>query len=166
MIEPDHLLAQARELLARGQGKPRQTDLRRAHSDVYYAVFHALTYASSRLLISGKRDGIRLAVRRQYGHGNLRKACRLFASGNKPADMLAALDGMPVSPELRAIAKNFIALQDMRHVADYNHVAVFVKVDAYLAVDLAADTLALIDALKPQSRLVDYAFLISLLLQR
>ena len=166
MIEPDHLLAQARELLARGQGKPRQTDLRRAHSDAYYAVFHALTDASARLLISGKRPGIRLAIRRQYGHGKMRKACRLFATGNKPSDMLTALDGFPVSIEVRAIAQRFIALQDMRHDADYNHVAVFSKVDAYLAVDLATDTLALIDALKPQRRLIDYAFLISLLLQR
>ena len=166
MIEPDHLLAQARELLARGQGKPRQTDLRRAHSDAYYAVFHALTDASARLLISGKRDGIRLAIRRQYGHGSLRAACKLFASGNKPADLLAALAGLPVGNQVRTIARDFTALQRMRHEADYNHLAVFAKADAVAAVDLAADTLALIDALKPQRRLIDYAFLISLLLQR
>ena len=166
MIEPDHLLAQARGLLSRGHGKPRQTDLRRAHSDVYYAVFHALTNASARVLISGKRNSIRVAIRRQYGHGSMRKACRLFASGNKPADLLTALDGIPVSPEVRTISKNFIVFQDMRHDADYDHAAAFVKVDAQLAVDLAADTLALIDSLRPQSRLIDYAFLISLLLQR
>ena len=166
MIEPEHLLDQARELLARGQGKPRQADLRRAHSDAYYAVFHALTDASARLLISGKRDGIRLAIRRQYGHSKMRLACRLFASGNKPPDLVTTLGGLPVTPEVRTVAKNFAALQYMRHEADYDHTAVFTKTEVVAAVDLATDTLALISNLKPQRRLVDYAFLISLLLQR
>ena len=166
MIEPDHLLAQARELLARGQGKPRQTDLRRATSDAYYAVFHALTDSSARVLVSGKRDGIRLAIRRQYGHSKMRLACRLFASGNKPADLLTALGGLPISPDIRTIARNFAALQYMRHKVDYDHTAVFTKPEVVAAVDLAADTLALTGDLRPQRRLIDYAFLISLLLQR
>ena len=53
-----------------------------------------------------------------------------------------------------------------RHEADYDHTAVFTKPEVIATVDLAADTLALIRDLRPQRRLIDYAFLISLLLQR
>ena len=37
---PEHLLDQAERLAATGTGAPRQTNLRRAISAAYYAVFH------------------------------------------------------------------------------------------------------------------------------
>ena len=43
VLNPDHLLEQADRLMAStGRGAPRQADLRRAISNAYYGVFHAV----------------------------------------------------------------------------------------------------------------------------
>ena len=96
----------------------------------------------------------------------MRTTCKLFSTGNKPPDLLIALEGVSVTKDVRAIAKNFAALLRIRHEADYDDQAVFTKFDAQAATDLAADTLTLIRGLSPQRSLIDYASLVSLLLHR
>ena len=42
-MQPRDLIASAKELLGKGKkGQPRQSDLKRAQSTAYYAMFHAL----------------------------------------------------------------------------------------------------------------------------
>ncbi len=78
-ISPRDLLAQARHLIAASPGRPKQTDLRRAASDCYYAAFHALTEKSARIIVSGsKRGAYRQYVRRGYSHGQVRRTCVRF----------------------------------------------------------------------------------------
>ena len=48
-MNPENFISTARELIPTGQGKPRNTDLRRAVSTAYYAMFHCLAHSTLRL---------------------------------------------------------------------------------------------------------------------
>lgn len=76
VLNPDHLLEQADRLLAPpGGGAPRQVDLRRAISNAYYSLFHAvLTDAADDFVGSTHRQSPRYAlVYRSVDHKSLRK---------------------------------------------------------------------------------------------
>ena len=78
VLNPDHLLEQADGLIVPpGGGAPRQADLRRAISNAYYAVFHAVvTQAADELVGKTNRTTPRYAlVYRSIDHSSLRKVC-------------------------------------------------------------------------------------------
>jgi hypothetical protein len=77
-LSPDHLLEQADRLMAAPRrGPPRQADLRRAISNAYYAVFHAVvTAAADDFVGMTHRDTPRYElVYRGVDHGSLRRLC-------------------------------------------------------------------------------------------
>ncbi len=161
-------MLQARNLIEAGPGRPRQTNLRRAVSDCYYAVFHALTERSAKLIVSGsKREAYRRYVRRGYSHGQVRQVCIRFrivpslqtARRSVTANMPLNLE--QVSPDLRNLAERFIDLQELRHTADYDHAYEFYKEDTEAIFRNAVLTLALIEALDPAPE-PDFAFLLAL----
>ena len=47
VLNPDHFFEQADTLMAPPAGAPRQVDLRRAISNAYYGVFHAILAAAA-----------------------------------------------------------------------------------------------------------------------
>ena len=110
------LLRIARHLAAgsvgSGRGRPRQTDLCRAVSAAYYAMFHALAQCCADLLAGGspsRRDPE--AWRQTYRaleHGLARSQC----------DNHTAMRRFP--PEIRKFAEVFVAMQRERHHADYD----------------------------------------------
>jgi hypothetical protein len=52
VLNPDHLFDQAERLVATtAGGAPRQADLRRAVSSVYYGLFHAILTAAADLFV-------------------------------------------------------------------------------------------------------------------
>jgi hypothetical protein len=120
----DEFFAHAVKLSAPGEpSNTEQIDFRRAVSAAYYAVFHLLTMTAAECWAVG-RERHRFA--RLFDHGIVKKA-----SENLPAKLRKRLGDNP-SPDdrktadtLRAIAKEFVALQQDRHDADYDNARVW-----------------------------------------
>ena len=79
-MRPADFIATARDLVdSNPRGRPRETNLRRAVSTTYYALFHCLAAAGADLLVGGAgADRSRPAWRQAYRalqHGPARKRC-------------------------------------------------------------------------------------------
>src|SRR5262245_20158318 len=88
IIDPDHLLDQADRLIAStGGGAPRQVDLRRAISNAYYALFHAVTTeAADDLVGRTHRQSPRYQlVYRSIEHRSLLRLCEDIVKTSLPA---------------------------------------------------------------------------------
>lgn len=162
------LLRQAYSLLDSATGRPRQIDLRRAVSNAYYAVFHALTDRSARLVVSGaSRERFRRYVRRGFPHGRMRLTCGKF--GALPTAKRRGTAVIPLLPvvveevttEIRRIATAFYELQEERHDADYDHTRSYTKSEVINRLAQAEDAIALIEQLDRHAD-ADYAFLLAL----
>jgi uncharacterized protein (UPF0332 family) len=123
VLNPDHLFDQAERLVAAtAGGAPRQADLRRAISSVYYGLFHAILTAAADLFV-GKthRDSARYElVYRSVSHGALGDVCREVVKATLPAKYLKYQPRGGFGPELQAVAAAIIDLQQKRHLADYD----------------------------------------------
>ena len=76
-VNPRDLLETARRPAESGASHPTQTDLRRAVSTAYYALFHCLAAAAADLLTgNGSRGPEWHQVYRALEHGKARKACQ------------------------------------------------------------------------------------------
>lgn len=118
-MTPFNLIATARSLADTGRrGRPRQTDLRRAVSTAYYALFHCLAVCCADLLVGGSSaDRSATAWERTYRaleHGVVRRRCRSDAIKEFP-------DG------IRQLADVFLDMQAKRHQADYASAGNFPK---------------------------------------
>lgn len=120
----ERLLSQALHLAKRDRYRPEQVNLRRAMSAAYYALFHALVWASCvRLAGPGEHAGmLHRLLARTYTHSEMQRASRAFAQGQNglPSDLRSVLAGTEVSSSLRELAKLFHRLQEDRHEADYD----------------------------------------------
>jgi len=120
----ERLLAQALHLAKRDRFRPAQVNLRRAVSSAYYALFHALVYASCGKFVGRGEDAraLRLVLSRSFTHTEMQRASRAFAQGQNglPPVVRLALDGAGVSTSLRDLAELFQCLQEDRHTADYD----------------------------------------------
>lgn len=113
---PDHLLEQAERLAGAGTGRPRQTDLRRAVSTAYYALFHLLTQAAARRLTSTPE--LRSWIARAYNHKSMKDVSAEIARGQAPQ---LVREFVPVVPDdLQVVAQALVDLQQARHQADYD----------------------------------------------
>ena len=112
----DALLKVARARLE-DLGARSEANLRRATSDLYYALFHAICEAVVEPLgIDPESESARkvfLAMYRQMDHGTAEQKCRSVArSGDFP---------QPIA----AFAKLFVTLKNRREQADYDPLATF-----------------------------------------
>jgi hypothetical protein len=133
VLNPDHLFEQADRLISpRAGGARRQTDLRRAISDVYYAVFHAIvTAAADDFVGRTHRATIRYALLyRSIEHRDLRRLCGDIVKDPLPKrySSVAPRDGF--DPDLIAFATAFVDLQEKRYLADYDPLYTVRTVDA------------------------------------
>ena len=117
-MNPQHLLEQAERLAKTGKGRPRQTDLRRAVSSAYYAIFHLLTQECSRRLAI--QASIRPIIARAFDHGQMKQACSVFANKQLPENLKSIVPSILSSSDLQLVAKAFVKLQESRHRADYD----------------------------------------------
>ncbi len=104
----ENLVATARRLARAGTGKPRQSDLRRAVSTAYYAVFHAVARDAADLLVGAGAASKRpewYQVYRALDHGPAKVACIGVRTGGGP---------------LALVAEAFVDLQIARQGADYD----------------------------------------------
>lgn len=129
---PRALLETAEALARRGYRRPAQSDLRRAVSTAYYALFHGLAGEVADLLIGATRRG-RPAWGRIYRALD-HKFCK---------DRLEAFAREPqTGPQMRLFCSTFGQIQGERHRADYDPGARFRREEALGSVGRARDALA------------------------
>ena len=144
VVNPDHLLEQAEGLIALDGGAPRQVDLRRAVSNAYYALFHAiLTDAADDFVGKTKRQHPRYTlVYRSISHRHLRNLCEDITKPTPPNKYAKFVPSGGFGSDLVALATAFSELQEKRHEADYDPQVRIRLSEAVLAV--ATSKLALV----------------------
>ena len=104
---------------AGGNRRPRQSNLRRAVSTAYYAMFHCLAHWCASTLVGGlNADRSEPAWRQVYRaleHGRVKSSC-----ANK--DLLSKFP-----QEVQDFANEFVSMQAKRHLADYDPFTRFAK---------------------------------------
>lgn len=123
-MEPTDLIGTAEQLLrGRGVGRPRQSDLKRAISTAYYAMFHALCNIVADCLVgTAGADRSEPAWRQAYRcveHGFSVTQCE-----NK-----RVMSRFP--REVQFFAGVYVELQEKRYEADYNPTSRFNLYDAH-----------------------------------
>jgi uncharacterized protein (UPF0332 family) len=103
------LLRTASRLALGGRGKPRQSDLRRAVSTIYYALFQALAAEAADLLVgrSARSSAAWRRVHRAIEHRTAKSAAEALAKSRSASD------------DLRRFCRAFTRAQEERHAADY-----------------------------------------------
>jgi hypothetical protein len=133
-VIPRDLLDQAAHLAKRSPKKPRRTDLSRAVSAAYYAVFHALCYSNANVLAGTGVDRPSKAWLQAYRaveHGQAKKRCKSVAD-----------KGFPV--QIQDFADAFVALQELRHRADYDPEFALNRSEAMNCIEIARRAVAAI----------------------
>ena len=145
-MNPPHLIAIARQLAAREgrRGRPRQTDLCRAISAAYYAMFHTLARCGADLLAGATRSGRSQPAWEQtyraLEHGHARNQCR-----NQSMVSRFPLD-------VQDFAEHFANMQLHRQFADYAPVTDFDRSRVAYLVDLTERTINLFNGVPTRDR--------------
>ena len=121
-MTPRNFLATAEDLAGTDRrGRPRHTNLRRAVSTTYYALFHCLAACCATMLVGGPgSDRSRPAWRQTYRalrHGTARQRCQ----------RREIISRFPAA--IQDFAQFFSEMQAKRHAADYDPYAAFSKSD-------------------------------------
>ena len=144
-MTPRNFLATAEDLAGSDRrGRPRQTNLRRAVSTTYYALFHCLATCCANMLVGGPRsDRSRPAWGQTYRalrHGTARQRC----------ERLAIISRFPAA--IQDFAQLFSEMQAKRHAADYDPYAAFSKSDVLQGIAAAAAIIDLFNATPARDR--------------
>lgn len=124
-ISPEHLLDQAGELtLQTVRGAPRQTDLRRAVSSAYYAVFHSLLAAVADefvgATIAARRSPRYRLVYRSLAHERAKRVCQEVVKETPRREFQPYLPSAGFGQEVVGFCVALVMLQEARHAADYD----------------------------------------------
>jgi hypothetical protein len=142
-IWPDELLDLADMLAGRaaGAGRPRSVHLRRAVSSAYYGLFHEPTLQATDGLLGGGSPTAQPygQVTRWFAHTDLKELAEAVLAVGRPRQRPVAAAFVSVHPDLVMIADAFVALQDARHQADYDHTYDISKSAALALIDQAKD---------------------------
>jgi len=138
----DNLIDQAELLATIDTRRPKETNLRRAVSAAYYAVFHLLVDESCIVFFGSQNSQrpYRHTLARAFSHSVMRSACGGFGSGNLKA---AVIKGLPrnrsgqyaIPGEIQDIAALFCELQEKRHLADYDRAERFKRSEVLMLID-------------------------------
>jgi hypothetical protein len=159
---PEHLLEQARHLARRERRRPSQASLRRAISTAYYSLFHVLIREALRQIGPTLSEENSNRVYRWFDHGTMYRVARAFAQDvvriPNSKDVLIRTNTRGV----KFISQHFADLQELRHSADYDPAAVFLRADVLANIDRVGTAFLLWPLLKnsPETN----ALLLSLLL--
>lgn len=141
MIDPREMIATARKLLS---GEPSDTDLRRAVSSAYYALFHRLCASFSAIVLHPPEAVFVRASRQAYRyieHGQAKRSCD---------EVRARERNFP--PGIVAFANSFVELQRFRIEADYQPTVAFDLELARSLVDTAEKAIAAHDGESAEAR--------------
>ncbi len=132
-MRPDDLLSVADELISAKSRKPRQSNLRRAVSTAYYAMFHCLAKCCADSLVGSRSaDRSKSAWRQAYRaleHGFAKNSC-------KNQDVVKKFP-----KDIEDFANTFVSLQEKRHFADYDPFARFTKLEVKSDISSARDAI-------------------------
>ncbi len=132
------LLKQAYFLARKEPKKPIQASLRRSVSAAYYAVFHLLVDAATRLMLAGSvRSSLRDSLARAFSHSAMKQTAVAFAGKSMPSRIANAMERTQVQPPLIDFAAAFVQIQEARHDADCNRSIRFTRREALDIADLA-----------------------------
>ena len=142
-MNPSHLLDAADHLVSeRRPGAPRQVNLRRAVSTVYYALFHWLAGCAADSLVGAAETSGESWTRvyRALNHRDVRQRCQRRR--------------VPLSTPypLRQLGTALVELQPMRNGADYNPAVRLTKKDVLAHIDEARRILEDLGAASPSDR--------------
>jgi len=132
---PEHLLEQARHLARREHKRPRQASLRRAVSTAYYALFHLLVRDSVKQMGPGLNEELRNRVYRWFDHGAMYQVAKAFRQDVETIHNSKVILFPKNNLLVRMTAQHFVDLQELRHSADYDPGAVFVRTDVLESID-------------------------------
>ena len=132
------------------QPGPNQVGQRRAISASYYALFHMLAGAGAQL-VAPTDAVLRNQVARAFSHTVTRKVCDACERSPKQPfpQALSHLNRGTADLRLVNVAATFALLQDARHLADYDMLAVFVLVDTVELIEAARSALDDFQAIRP-----------------
>jgi hypothetical protein len=161
---PEHLLEQAKHLAGRERTRPRQASLRRAISTAYYALFHFLIREAVRQIGPNLSEDNYNRVYRWFDHGAMHRVARVFSQQvvriQNSKDILINDN----DPGIMFIAENFAELQELRHLADYDPSAVFLRAEVLDKISHVEDAFAVWNFGKVKKSSPASTFLLSLLL--
>jgi uncharacterized protein (UPF0332 family) len=148
-LNPLDLIKTARDLIESTDGKPRQSNLHRATSTAYYAMFHTLARSAANLLIDGpgsKRSAQAWQqVYRALEHGPAKKAC-----------MSGTISALP--RQIQDFANLFVTMQEKRHKADYGPNAKAQKSQVSTDIDLVEAAIEDFESVSAKDRRAFAAF--------
>lgn len=108
----DDLVVQAEHLTrVDRKGRPKQVNLRRALSSLYYALFHLLIAEAAGYW---KLERHRIILSRVFDHGKMRGACSRCNTKNA---------------DLKTVARAFVELQQYRISADYDNATKWTRLE-------------------------------------
>lgn len=136
-MNPHDLIRIARQLasgaVGGNRGRPRQTELRRAISAAYYALFHTLALSCANALAGSSRaNRSRPTWRQTYRaleHGHARNQCL-----NQ-----SAMRSFPA--EVQDFGQLFARMQNRRHSADYDPYARFSRTNVMRLIDATGEAM-------------------------
>ena len=156
-MNPSYLVDIARALatgtVSGSRGRPRQTDLCRAVSAAYYAMFHTLAQSNADMLV-GSANRRRSTWRQAYRaleHGEARRRC-----GN-----LGQMRDFPLG--IQDFGKSFVVLQRVRHSADYDPDAQFTRFQVIQLIRVVEDSIVALDSTDREAK---HSFAIYILLRQ
>jgi len=152
---PEHLLDQALLLARIDKTRPRQASLRRAVSTAYYAIFHLLTTAAAG---EWKKPHQRIALARAFEHRRMKSACARTSAQKFPVYSAAS------GNHLRHVARTFVDLQDLRHLADYDNAGKWTRTEVMETIRQVTTAFTSWKAIEKEGIADD--FLLQLLIQR
>lgn len=158
MIDPQRLLMHTHDLLAPKKGAPNQSDLRRAVSSAYYALFHHLLRAASDQMVGSspaqrRRPEYRL-VYRSLQHTSMADVCEAVRRPTLSGRYQRARGLVDFGPDIKKCAATFADLQRVRHTADYDPGQRFTKAEAAAVVATSEFAISSFDAAAEAERRV------------
>jgi uncharacterized protein (UPF0332 family) len=151
------LIAEARKRVR--PHNPSQGALRRAVSDSYYSLFHAIGAEVARPYPAAVQAG----AKRMLDHAKAKS----MANKIKGQKFLPAASPTTACPALLLpIASNFCELQEARHIADYDERIRHSKNEVIALIDRSESSIATLKAARAQCPDELYAFVLSLLFDR
>jgi len=147
-IRPSWLLRLARELAGEGagQGQPRNTNLRRAVSTSYYALFHAVALGVAAEALPGAPTTEHYAYARYVNHTAIKQVCAWISGDPPPQHLAATVVRLRQNAALSDVSSAFNALQLGREEADYNHDADITRPGTLGLVGRSASAVSAVDA--------------------
>jgi hypothetical protein len=142
----DDLLKDAYHLAQRGGQHPKQSSLRRAVSNAYYALFHLLI---SDFVLNWKTKGQRATLGRVFDHKKMKDTSKKISDKN-------VKNPSATQTVLRSVTSAFVRLQQARHDADYDNGKVWSRTDVARTLRIATDAFAGWKVIRKEPEAQDY----------